>query len=230
MTYRLAAPKQAASSGLSVEQSATGSGNVQAVVNGSGNNITIGAPPVTDQQKSQAIESLKGELENLAEFPNRPIDRGGRNHIEQIFVRTDYIHLYEILSKYYGTTISSAPDGERLINFKRSFYDFEDETRSFEQYALIEIGKVVQVRFMHGWDIYLYYFELRALGYTPDRIQNEGGSFLNYGITWNDAERVYGLLSKNPDIGPVMVRLATNAAQLQEDTSAILTAYKTRQR
>ena len=55
-----------------------------AVSSGQSGGVTGGvvinqAPPVTAQQKEAALSSLRSEIEELAEFPNRP-DIGGTTH------------------------------------------------------------------------------------------------------------------------------------------------------
>jgi hypothetical protein len=209
-------------------QTVTGNGNFQTIITGTGNTVVLPAVqvPVTEQQKTQAIESLKGQLANLAEFPNRSLGSRELNHIEGILTKTGYIHLYDVVSRYDQATILTVPEGSRILSFERKFYKFEEDQRLLEDRARTEIGKIVKVQFSNAWDIYLFYFEARAMGYTPERVKNEGGNFLNYEITWEDVERVFGELSKNPAVGPVMARQISTAVSLQDETGSILAAYK----
>jgi hypothetical protein len=59
---------------------------------------------------------------------------------------------------------------------------------------MARIGQMVQVRFSAGWQIYLQYVLMRLGGRSKEAII-AGGDFLNYDITWDDAERVFTELS-----------------------------------
>ena len=62
---------------------------------------------------------------------------------------------------------------------------------------------------------------MRAGGLPQDTIK-ASGNFLNYGITWDDAERVYGLLSSDPKIVADMAETIRIYNQLSAEVSKIL--------
>jgi hypothetical protein len=52
--------------------------------------------------------------------------------------------------------------------------------------------------FTAAWVIYAQYVIKRAVGLSKDQIIS-GGNFLNYGITWDDAEQIFTELSKESE-------------------------------
>jgi hypothetical protein len=98
-----------------IQATATQTGNTTS--NGQSGGVTAGlyinqAPPVTDQQKKEAILSLESELEELANFPNRPDGQVPRTYFETMATEQMPRRLYAILTKYYkpaeifSTTVS----------------------------------------------------------------------------------------------------------------------------
>src|SRR5437867_2864065 len=60
-------------------------------------------------------------------------------------------------------------------------------------------SRIHGVRFRAGWKIYVQYAFMRLTGISRADIE-AAGDFLNYGITWDDAERVSTLLHSDPDV------------------------------
>ena len=185
------------------------------------------APPVTAQQKEAALSSLRSEIEELAEFPNRPDIGEPRTLLEQHAINKLPHRLFIILNKYYKETLKSVPKvGEELFKYKKNYSNFENGEFDFENEATIQIGKIVSVRFRQAWwTVYFRYFLLRSGGLTQQSII-DGGSFLNWGITWDEAERVFNDLTKNPTIGPVMAEKFSLQQRLLEAATSIISTYK----
>lgn len=59
------------------------------------------------------------------------------------------------------------------------------------------------MRFPVAWHIYLKYAIMRFAGASEADIIG-WGNFLNYGITWEDAERVFKMLSNDPTFASAM--------------------------
>lgn len=185
------------------------------------------APPVTAQQNEEALSSLHSEIEELAEFPNLPDISQPRTLLEQHAVNKLPHRLFISLNKYYKETLKSVPKvGEDLFNYKKTYSNFESAEYDFENEATIQIGKIVSVRFREAWwAVYFRYFLLRSGGLTQQQII-DGGSFLNYNITWDEAERVFIELTKNTAIGPAMAeKLSLQQSTLAAATS-IINTYK----
>ena len=206
------------------------SGN--AVSSGQSGGVTAGlyinqAPPVTAQQKEEALSSLRSEIEELAEFPNRQDISEPRTLLEQHAVNKLPHRLFIILNKYYKETIKSVPKvGEELFNYKKNYSNFENGEFDFENEATVQIGKMVSVRFRQAWwEVYFRYFLLRSGGLTKQQII-DGGSFLNWGITWDEAERVFNELTKNPAIGPAMAEKFSLQQSILEAATSIIGSSK----
>ena len=82
------------------------------------------------------------------------------------------------------------------------------------------------MRFRQAWGaIYFRYFLLRSGGLTQQQII-DGGSFLNWGITWDEAERVFNELTKNPATGPAMAEKFYLQQSMVAAATSIINAYK----
>ncbi len=158
------------------------------------------APPVTEQQKAEALSGLQSELEELANFPKRADIPEPRTLLEYVSTINFPHQLFVVVNRYYKNTILSMPKvGGDLWEFKINYYTYEGDEFAFENDTTMAIGKLVNVEFSQAWTIYFRYFLLRAAGLSQQQII-EGGKFLNYGITWADCERIYGELISKPSI------------------------------
>jgi len=184
------------------------------------------APPVTEQQKEQALSSLQSEIEELAQFPNRPDTPEPRTLLERVTIAKTPHLLFVILTKYYKPTILSVPKfGKELFEFKTKYYSYESSQFDFEKMVTDEIGKIVAVRFRQAWSMYFQYYLLRSAGHTQQQII-DGGNFLNYDITWDETERVYTELSKNLAIGKAMEKSFSGQKSVLEAATNILDGFK----
>lgn len=119
------------------EISAIKTGNIAST--GQSGGVTAGlyinqAPPVTAQHKEEAILSLESELEELANFPNRPDSQPPRTYFEMMATDQMPRRLYAILTKYYKPTIEAVANiGADLVAYKSRYYDFQDEEYNFEK-------------------------------------------------------------------------------------------------
>jgi hypothetical protein len=218
---------------IAPEKQAPGTTNQSgsAASSGQSGGVTAGlyinqAPPVTAQQKEEALSSLRSEIEELAEFPNRPDISEPRTLLEQHAVNKLPHRLFIILNKYYKQTITSVPKvGEELFKYKKTYYNFESGEYDFENEATSQIGKIVSVRFRQAWTIYFRYFLLRSGGLTKQQII-DGGDILNYSITWDDAERVFDELTKDPAIGQPMAEKFSLRESILATATSIINNYK----
>ncbi len=187
----------------------------------------INQAPITAQQKDGALSSLQYEIEELSEFPNRPDISKPRTLLEQHAVNKLPHQLFIILNKYYKETIKSLPKvGEDLVKYKKKYSDFESGEYNFENEATTQIGKIVSVRYRQAWlEVYFRYFLLRSDGLTQQQII-DGGSFLNWSITWDEAERVFNELTKNPAIGQAMAEKLSLQGSMLAMATSIINAYQ----
>lgn len=187
------------------------------------------APPVTAQQKAEALLSLQSEIEELKNFPDRPDSPQPRTLMEQFTKNTMPHQLFVVLSKYYKETIISVPNyGEALFAYKQQYYEYEKKEYDFESDAVTQIGHIVTVRFRQAWLIYLRYFFLRSAGLTQQQIV-DGGDFLNYSITWDDAERVVSEIgAKYPAVSQNMKETFSLQANVLAAATNIMNSYEAR--
>jgi hypothetical protein len=233
------APKKAAASGASQTTHQSTAAHQGGIGNQLGNaastsqsgGVTAGlyinqAPPVTEQQKEEALSRLRSEIGELADFPKRPDIPELRTLLEQVSTNTMPHQLFVILNKYYKQTITSIPSlGGDLYKYKTEYYNFENAEYDFENELTMRIGKTVTVRFRQAWSIYFRYFLLRSAGLTQTQII-DGGNFLNYDITWDDAERVFSELTRDKAIAPAMAEKFDLQQKMLTTATGIIDTYK----
>lgn len=147
-----------------------------------------------DQIQSLRIQS---EIAELARFPDGQDTSTPRTIIERLSVYKLPLRIYGVLEHHTKPEIIGVPRiGETLYQYKQEYYDFQASAVKWEDNVTTKIGSKVSVRFRQAWQIYLQYAILRFTGNTKDTII-AGGDFLNYGITWDDAERVFTELASD---------------------------------
>jgi hypothetical protein len=184
------------------------------------------APPVTDQQKEEAKISLESELDELVNFPNRPDSQPARTYFEMMATEQMPRRLYAILTKYYRPTIESVSSiGADLVAYKSKYYDFQDEEYNFENDLTTQIGALAKPQFRDAWGLCLRYFVMRTHGLTREQIIS-GGNFLNYGITWDDAESITSELLKKSDVSRKVGATTASQNAVWEEAKRIMNKYK----
>ena len=88
-----------------------------------------------------------------------------------------------------------------------------------------KIGTLVEGRYRQAWRIYLRYSLFRFAGLNREQIE-AGGAFINFGVTWEDAERVYGALSSDPDISAAMKNALATQNSVVAAATRILSSIK----
>ena len=184
------------------------------------------AAPSTPQEKEQQIERLKAELSDLADFPNKVTGVTGVTMLERMSSSKVPGRLHSLLERYVKQTIVGVPViGDKLLNFKRDYYEFSEAEQGFETAAITSVGPHVAGRLRPAWEIYFRYFLLRSSGHSVDDVK-AAGDFLNYGITWEDAERVSGELSLAQAVGPPMQHSIARLVQLQSLAAQLVVAIR----
>jgi hypothetical protein len=164
---------------------------------------------------------LQAAVEELAKFPNRPETSAPRGLLESIAVNKLPHRLFDLLQQYNKMDIIGiTKNGEALYQYKRDYYNFQTKELSWETDVTTYIGKIVSVRFRQAWVIYLRYVILRSAGMSKEQIM-EGGDFLNYGITWDDAERVFTQLSGEPTVAQETLEVFSLLNKMSEEAAKI---------
>jgi len=184
------------------------------------------APPVTEQQKAEALLSLQSEIEELAEFPNRQDLPAPRTLLEQASTIKLPHQLFIIVNRYYKSTILAVPKvGRELYAFKTLYYNYENAEYDFEINTTVTIGTLVNVEFKQAWALYFQYFLLRAAGLSQKQII-EGGNFLNYSITWDGAEKIYSEHISKATIADAVKENLSRRDSVMRAANGIIDTYK----
>jgi pimeloyl-ACP methyl ester carboxylesterase len=153
-----------------------------------------------DKLDRKLSSKIASEVTETIRFPNPSGVSNSRTLLESLLVDKKPQLVFAVLEKYNRQDIEAIPKiGRALYQFKIDYYDFQNHESAFESRAMTRIGEMVKVRFSAGWFIYLRYVLLRSTGNSQDQVK-AWGSFLNYEITWEDAERVFAELSKDKEI------------------------------
>jgi hypothetical protein len=164
------------------------------------------------------VEGLQSQVAKLVRFPNAtPDESKASTLIEQMLRNRLPLRLFDLLAKYDEGDRRGSPLLQRHFN---EYYKFRQRAIGLEDRVTQRIGQMVVVRFRAGWRIYLRYAILRFSGQSKDQIVS-GGDFLNYDITWDDAERVFGELARDRAVKGEFTELFAMHQRLIENVRAI---------
>lgn len=105
--------------------------------------------------------------------------------------------VFNLLLGFELKVVSEVPRiGKKLERFLEEYDAFRGLTKQNEAQLTTTIGTLESCRFRESWVIHYKYSVMRYAGMSVEEIQNEG-SFLNFGITWKSAERVFSTLQEN---------------------------------
>jgi hypothetical protein len=139
---------------------------------------------------------LRSEVTKLLRFPAALPDVSDPPALlERMLLNKLPCRLFDLLMHYHEKNVLEVPGiGSALRNHLIRCYQFREKVLRLNDSLMARIGQMVQVRFSAGWQIYLQYVLMRLGGRSKEAII-AGGDFLNYDITWDDAERVFTELS-----------------------------------
>jgi len=167
---------------------------------------------------------LRSEVIKLLRFPDAfRADSAPSTMIEGMLADKTPAKLFDLLMRYDQQDVSEVPGiGSALVKHLTTYYKFRQEASRVENDMITRIGGLVMVRFRQGWTIYYQYAILRFGGMSKEAIFT-GGNFLNYGITWDDADRVLTELSNDPASSSEIKGLFTLHEELVRDVNKLLT-------
>jgi hypothetical protein len=149
-----------------------------------------------DQTQTSKIAS---EIAEVIRFPNAADANNPPTTLEGLLNDKKPQLIFKVLERHNSQDIEAVPrTGKTLLQYKSDYYDFREHEKAREALGLARIGTMVRVQFRVGWSIYWQYFLLRQTGNSMEAIKGMG-NFLNYEITWEDAERVFVALSNDPE-------------------------------
>jgi hypothetical protein len=192
-----------------IQRDIVGSSSIgSAASSGQTGGITAGnyyqAPPATDQQKVEQLARLASEIQELKDFPRRPMATSLPTSVERMHVNNTASRLYAILSSYYKVSIEAVPIiGKRLRAFQKNYYDYQEKQIEVENEALREIRQLpnmqgkVTAYFVMIWR----YSILRSSGMAEDEIRkSQAGVFEPFSAGGKDAEEVWHELSMTDNL------------------------------
>jgi hypothetical protein len=182
-----------------------------------------GANRTTAQTKIGSGRSVAAaNVLNAISFPSPvQIKSGAQSLLETTFADQMPRVVFDTLVQYDDLTITNIPKaGESLRDFKRDYYRLRGDLAAFERDVLDNIGSNVTVRFREGWAIYYQYALMRFGGMSKEQIIAKG-DFLNYEITWDDAERVFGRLSQDTNVSARLLQLSSRWREFQKQLNQI---------
>ena len=115
--------------------------------------------------------------------------------------------LFDLLMKYDEDVARELPlIGGNLHKYVTAYYDFRVRLSKLEEDLFISVEQIFSICLPPAWRIHLRYVLLRFAGAPQEQIIN-GRNLLNYGITWDAAERVFTELLKDPKLTSVIAEL-----------------------
>jgi len=145
----------------------------------------------------ERTDRLQSDVAKLLRFPDATPDTSKPSSLLERILRNRLpLRLFDLLASQDERDVRAIPT---LHKYFTDYYEFRQHANALEEQTMQSIGQTVKVRFRAGWAIYLQYAIMRFGGRSKQDIIL-GGDFLNYDITWDDAERVFNELSKKDDV------------------------------
>jgi pimeloyl-ACP methyl ester carboxylesterase len=166
----------------------------------------------------ERIDRMQSDVAKLVRFPRAIADTSKPPSLLERMLRNRLpLRMFELLASYDERDIRAVA---ALHKYFTDYYAFRQRAISLEDQAMQQIGRTVKVRFRAGWAIYLEYAIMRFGGRSKADII-AGGDFLNYDITWDDAERVFGELSRDGSVTNQFAELFASHQRLINAVNAI---------
>jgi hypothetical protein len=167
---------------------------------------------------------LRADVSKLLRFPDAaPLPSKLPTMVERLLTNQLPVKLFDLLVKYEEAEIREVPGvGEALHTHLTAYYEFRQTALKLERELMTAIGERSSTPVSAGWRIYLEYVLSRFGGASQEQIK-AWGLFLNYGITWDDAERVFRQLSEHPEIGTEVSELLAAHRRISVALKGILT-------
>lgn len=184
---------------------------------------TAAMSPIPTAGYQGNIERLQSEVTKLVRFPDATPDVSKPSSLlERMLGNRLLLRLFDLLASYDERDIRAVP---ALQNHFNEYYQFRQRAVGFGEMLTQRIGQMVSVRFRAGWRIYLQYVIMRFAGRSKEGII-AGGDFLNYDITWDDAERVFDELARFQAVRKEFADLFALHQRLVDGVSAITTTLR----
>jgi pimeloyl-ACP methyl ester carboxylesterase len=176
-------------------------------------------PDLQGQIDQRVSIKIASGLDEINRFPMIQDGKTPPTLLETLLTDKTLQKIFRFLESYTKQEIESVPKtGEALYQFKTDYYAFQAAAASWENNTARKIGTMVEGKLPQAWRIYLEYMILRICGNDQAKIIAQG-NFLNYGITWDDAERVFRQLSTDQQFVRETNDLMANLGNAVQSTS-----------
>lgn len=167
---------------------------------------------------------LRSEVTKLLRFPAAIPDVSVPPTLfERMLVNKLACRLFDLLMRYDEKDILEVPEiGSALHDHLTRYYQFRQKVLRLEDDLITRIGQIVRVRFKAAWMIYLKYLIMRFGGISKEGVIARG-DFLNYDITWDDAERVFTELFNEGSVSCDVSELFALHESLNQTLSSLMT-------
>jgi hypothetical protein len=152
--------------------------------------------------------AIRAKVKTILRYPEAAaLETGTMSMFEKMFKDLIPAKLFSALREYDPETLRTVPEvGVVLETISGTYYAFKGIARRLLETMTRRIGANVGVRIAQAWRIYAEYCFLRLSG-EPRESLERGPDLLNYGITWDDAERVATLLKSDAEISQQLQEL-----------------------
>lgn len=166
---------------------------------------------------------LRSEIRKLLRFPDAfPDNATSVSTSEGMLVNQLPRRLFDLLMQYDEHVVMEVPGiGGALHEHLTSYYTFRKKMACAEQELITKIGTLSAPRFRQAWTIHYQYSMMRFGKLSKDDIVAQG-DFLNYGITWDAAERVFLTLQADTSVSSLLSPLFTLYEKLLGNVEALL--------
>jgi hypothetical protein len=166
---------------------------------------------------------LRSEVRKLLRFPDVFPDESSPSvgMLESILANQLPRKLFDLLMRYEERDVREVPGiGTKLHQHVDAYYSFRQQASRVEENMVLRVGQLSVCEFRAAWAILFRYSMMRFGGITQGDIK-AGGNFLNYGITWDSAERVYVTLSEDPSVTSSLSELFQSHTKLGDGLAAL---------
>jgi len=129
--------------------------------------------------------------------------------------------VFDLLMRYEERDVREVPGiGTKLHQHLDAYYSFRQLASRVEESMMLRVGQLSACEFRAAWAILFRYSMMRFGGIAQGEIK-AGGNFLNYGITWDSAERVYVKLSEDSSVTSSLSELFQSHTKLSDGLAAL---------
>ncbi len=149
----------------------------------------------------EIAERLRSDAKKLLRFPSAVTD-SQQNMCLMETLLTDPMprRLFELLMQYDERDVMEVPDiGPRLHEHMIAYHSFRQATTTLESDLKQRLPALWNPPLPGALNIHARYCVLRFAGMSADEL-SAGVNFLNYGITWDRAERVFQQLAADKSL------------------------------